>query len=147
MTNRFVSRAIPLATFFALATSLQLLLALAGCQSSDGLPATVSARGTLLTKAGEPLQVAGRDVGTGMVTLTFIPVAAPAEGSQTYATTADAQGGFELPGGLPAGNYRVAVRQWEPYPATDKLRGKYDEQNTPLQVEVTGQGPLKIVVE
>jgi hypothetical protein len=116
----------------------------AGCQppQTDSVANAVAARGTLLQN-GEPLAVAGREIGTGMVQITFLPVDAATAG-QTFATAVDEQGNFDLPGGMPAGKYRVAVRQWEPYPGTDKLGGRFDEQRTTLMVEVDGKTPLKV---
>lgn len=121
-----------------------LLLAMAsGCQTTDSpLPDAVVAKGRLL-KQGQPLVVQGREIGTGMVQLTFLPVEASPT-AQPFAATADEQGNFEMPGGMSAGKYRLVIRQWEPYPTTDKLGGRYDEQNTTLVVEVDGKKPLEI---
>ncbi len=126
---------------------LAIVLALSGCQTQvDSVADAVVARGTL-TKSGEPLQVAGREVGTGMVSLTFLPTTESAGAEQSFGTVADERGIFDLPGGMPAGEYRVAVRQWEPYPTTDKLGGRYDEEHTSLVVLVDGKSELKIELE
>ena len=123
------------------------LILLTGCTPAPAIPNAVAAKGTLLTKAGQPLEVAGREIGTGMVSIIFIPANPKAGEERTYATVADAQGKFDVPDGMPAGDYRVAVRQWEPYPNNDKLGARYDETNTPLKVTVTGKGELKLEVE
>ena len=47
-------------------------------------------------------------------------------------------------GGLPPGKYRIAVRQWDPYPDTDKLGGKFDAQNSPIVREITGEEDIVI---
>jgi hypothetical protein len=124
---------------------LILLLAIcwsSGCDKPVTVPNAVPVQGELL-QAGQPLQVTGREIGTGMVQLTFVAVT-PAADSQPFSATVDEQGKFDLPGGMPPGKYRVVVRQWEPYPQTDKLGGRYDEENTPLVVDVDGKTLLKI---
>ena len=70
--------------------------------------------------------------------------AGPLEPGQPFSAAADEEGNFDLPGGMPAGKYRVVVRQWEPYPQIDKLKGRFAEENSPLVVEVDGKTPLQI---
>lgn len=89
------------------------------------------------------MQVAGRDIGVGMVQLEFVP----AEGNpatETYGAVVDAEGKFDMPGGMPPGKYKVAVRQWDPYPQTDKLGGKFSATATPIVRDVTGDQPIEI---
>ena len=117
------------------------LLSCLGCGGETG-PKLVKAHGTV-TKGGEVLQVAGRDIGVGMVQLEFIP----AEGNpatETYGAVVDAEGKFDMPGGMPPGKYKVAVRQWDPYPQTDKLGGKFAATATPIVRDVTGDQPIEI---
>src|SRR4051812_47408127 len=96
--------ALPRLRFGLLFSLVLFAIACAGCSpaaSSNSVPV----KGTLTDKSGRPLAVAGREIGTGLVTLTFIPVKPAAEGEQTFAATADASGKFDLPGGMPAGDY------------------------------------------
>jgi hypothetical protein len=118
------------------------LVSLAGCSSSTG-PELVECRGTLL-KDGQPLDVAQRDIGVGMVTLTFVPVEASGPAPQTFGANADAQGKFTIPGGMLPGKYKVAVRQWDPYPNVDKLNGAFAEEKTPLVRDVDGKSEINI---
>jgi hypothetical protein len=113
-----------------------------GCAGPTG-PVTVNCDGTLL-KDGQPLEVANREIGVGQVTLEFIPVEATGPAPQTYGAQADAAGKFSLPGGVPPGKYKVAVRQWDPYPDNDKLQGAFAKEKTPLIREIDGKSPIQI---
>lgn len=119
-----------------------------GCTpaSIDSIENAVTVQGKL-TQRGIPLSVAGREIGTGMVSLTFIPTTPIPGGEQTFGTSVDENGMFNMPGGMPAGEYRVVIEQWEPYPETDKLAGKYNARNTPLKIQVTGTDPIEIDLE
>jgi hypothetical protein len=95
-----------------------------------------------LTSGGQPLQVAGREIGVGLVEVKFYPQDANGKIGEThYQAGVDAQGNFRVPGpsnrGLPPGKYRIIVRQWDPYPQTDKLNGKFDETNSKIVREIT----------
>lgn len=137
MVNQIVTRTIQRIV------PLFLTVALAGCEvQPTSVPNSVPVKGRLL-QAGEPLVVKGREIGTGMVQLTFLSVTSAAT-DQPFSAVADEAGNFDLPGGMPAGKYRVVVRQWEPYPQTDKLQGRFGEENSPLVVEVDGKTPLEI---
>lgn len=112
-----------------------------GCKPAESGRPTVEAKGKV-TKGGEPLQVAGRDAGLGMVKVEFVP----AEGNTTeiFGATADERGEFDMPGGMPAGKYKVAVYQWDPYPQTDKLKGQFSAEKTSIVREVTGKEAIVI---
>src|SRR5689334_15654468 len=112
---------------------LPLLLLLAGCSSSPTEPA-VEVRGRL-TNGAEPLTVQGREVGTGLIELKFLPLAADGKlGPGFFQASVAADGTYRVPGrqdrGIPPGKYRIVIRQWEPYPQTDKLGGRFDEQHS-----------------
>lgn len=118
------------------------LLGCTACNSSTG-PQLVECRGTLL-KDGNPLEVSGRDIGVGMVSIDFIPVDATGPAPQSYGAKADAQGKFSIPGGMLPGKYKVAVRQWDPYPNVDKLNGAFAEDKTSLVREIDGKSEINI---
>ena len=46
--------------------------------------------------------------------------------------------------GIPPGKYRIAVRQWDPYPDRDRLEGKFSEKETPIVRDVDGKTPIDI---
>src|SRR5215475_9803405 len=79
-----------------------------------------------VTRAGQPLHVNGREIGTGMVQIGFWAIAADGKQStQPWEAVVAADGRFRLHGrdghGIPPGKYRISIRQWDPYPGTDKL--------------------------
>jgi hypothetical protein len=63
-------------------------------------------------------------------------------GTPPEGTIADDEGHFDLPGpdgtGLPPGKYRIGVRQWDPYPNLDQLKGRFDAKTSPIVRDVTG---------
>ncbi len=120
----------------------------AGC-GDDG-EQTVAVRGTL-TNAGRPLEVEGRDLGLGMVLVQFYQITDDSQQStDPEEASVDAEGNFEVPGrtgnGLPPGKYRIVVRQWDPYPQVDKLGGRFDEKNSQIIREITGEEEISIDV-
>lgn len=123
----------------ALLSSTVVALLLSGCGAEKpNYDQTVILKGKL-TKSGTPVQVDKAKLGDyARVEATFIPVASTG-GPKMSAEVKD-DGTFTLATSegkpLPPGKYRVAVRQWEPYPQTDLLNGKFDEKNTPLVVEI-----------
>lgn len=126
----------------ALGLFLLTALSLASC-GQPATPGTVSCDGMLLMN-GQPLEVAGREIGVGQVTLEFFPVDASGPAPQTYGAQADATGRFAMPGGIPPGKYKIAVRQWDPYPDHDKLQGKFSKETTPIVREIDGKSPLQL---
>ena len=72
-----------------------------------------------------------------MVTLHFIPLGADDRPSGEYESAqADEDGAFRVLGptgeGLPPGRYRIAVYQWDPYPDTDRLEGRFDDEHSQI---------------
>jgi hypothetical protein len=128
---------------------LILLLTLAaGCGGPrDG---AVPVRGTV-TNAGQPLAVKGRDVGLGYVELHFYRIAddGTMESSPDDAAVDDL-GNFSVRGrdgnGLRPGKYKITVRQLDPAPNIDKLKGRFDLKNTRIVREVTGDDEIHIDV-
>ena len=105
-----------------------LLFAVAlGCgEDKFGMPNAVSLKGTL-TDGGEPLFVEGIENATGMIVVEFHPTMEDGKPLPDAATTAtvDLDGNFEIPQGIEPGEYTITVRQWEPYPQNDLLKGKF----------------------
>ena len=73
-----------------------------------------------------------------------------AKAGEVFTTHADENGAFKMAGrlgnGLPPGKYRIAVRQWDPFPQTDRLGGKFGEKSTRIVREVTGKEEIVIDV-
>ena len=125
-----------------------LCLAATGCGGSG--ERTVSARGKV-TDAGRPLEVKGRDLGLGTVVVQFYRIGQDGrQSTDPEEAQVDADGNFKVPGrrgdGIPPGRYRIAVRQWDPYPQVDRLKGRFDERNSPIIREIAGEEDIVIDV-
>jgi hypothetical protein len=116
-----------------------LLMALAGCGADTGpeYKASTILKGKV-TKGGQPLVVDKSKMGDyARVEATFIPQA----GGTPHTVVVQPDGTFDMvttegkP--LPAGKYKVAVRQWQPVNSNDLLQGKFDEKNTPIVRDIT----------
>ncbi len=125
---------------------LAMALAAAGC----GPPAekTVTVRGKV-TDAGAPLVVEGRDIGLGMVQIHFYRIEeAGGQSSDPYSALVQEDGTFEIAGhsrpGIPPGKYRIAVYQWDPYPQTDRLEGRFSETESPIVREISTDAELDL---
>jgi hypothetical protein len=126
-------------------------LSAAGCGAKlpdEGPVVVVQGR---LTSAGQPLTVKGREIGLGFVEVRFCKCQGegkPIAANDTFPTQADASGNFKVLGrfgrGIPPGKYRIAVRQWDPYPQSDTLGGKFDDQHSPILREVAGSESMEI---
>jgi hypothetical protein len=125
---------IAFAPWFVIATAL-----VVGCGDDDG-PPRLQIHGHL-TNAGEPLRVAGADVGLGMVVVEFYPLDEKGQPPTEPLETAHvpASGEFNLVDGIPPGRYRIAVRQWDPYPQVDRLENRFDVHNTKIVRDLTDQ--------
>lgn len=104
-----------------------------------------------VTDGGQPLKVARADVGAGWVQIQLWKDAGQgvaADSNQIYSTKADDSGAFEVKGrfgnGIPPGKYRIAVRQWDPYPDKDRLEGKFSEKQTTIVRNVDGKTSIEI---
>ena len=124
-----------------------LLLFVAGCSPGER---AVQVQGRV-TNAGQPLQVAGREIGLGMVQLQFFRTDehGRAEGDSEGAV-ADSEGRFQVHGrngkGIPPGKYRIAIRQWDPYPQVDKLDGRFSADKSTIVREINGNQEILIDV-
>jgi hypothetical protein len=134
-----------------IATRALVLLSLAGCLSGCNnqykVVGTVKLTGKV-TKGGEPLQVDGREMGLGMVTIGFCLIEDQDDPFRvrTAAAQVDQDGNFEVVDGLEPGLYVITVEQWDPYPSTDRLQGKFNEQNSKIIREITADSELIIDV-
>ncbi|MES2790155.1 MAG: hypothetical protein V4719_11070 [Planctomycetota bacterium] len=120
---------------------------LAGCGGAPSGPPRIHVKGRVSNK-GEPLKVRAM---VGRVQVTFYPVTAPgAPHSDPQEAAVKPNGDFTVPGtdgkGIVAGQYKIAVRQWEEFPNKDLLAGKFDEKNTKLIREITGRDAVVIDV-
>ena len=115
----------------------------AGC--GGGAEEAVPAKGRLLD-AGKPLEVRGMEAFAGMVQVEFYRIGPDGQVSDVPETAvADRDGYFDIGArGLAPGKYRIAVRQWDPYPDVDKLGGKFDAKNSPIVREITGEEDILI---
>jgi hypothetical protein len=114
-------------------------LFLPGCSSAPQEKAT-AVRGRL-TSAGAPLQVAGKEAGVGRIEINFHALSADGTASESFESASpDDQGNYSLRGrdgrGIKPGKYRIAIRQWDPYPDNDKLGGKFSLENSKIVREV-----------
>ncbi len=108
-------------------------LALAGCSGAKRCKVS----GTL-TRGGKPLEVHPM---TGKLMVVFRGIGDGATTDPQYAIVKP-DGSFTVPGpdgkGIPPGKYRITVEQFDPFPTTDKLGGKFNERNSKIEREVTG---------
>lgn len=120
------------------------LVATTGCGGPPVAPPGVTVVG-VLTRAGKPFVLPGRDVGLGDVEVHLVPVGlvgAPAgteTGLQAESGLADGNGRFEIRGaggGVPSGRYRVAVFARDRGFQSDALGGAFAPERTPFEIEL-----------
>lgn len=105
-----------------------LLLLLTGCEQTDP---TIKGK---ITNDGQALQVSDN----GDIQVEFIQ-----DGSgQSYLVSVQSDGSYELT--APPGEYRVSIKQLDPYPNVDKLKGKFSQQNTPIKKKLEGEQTVDI---
>lgn len=104
------------------------ILFLTGCEQSDPV-----ITGTV-TNDGQALQVSDN----GDIQIEFVQ-----DGTgQSYLASVQKDGTYELQ--APPGDYRVAVKQLDPYPNVDKLKGKFSQQETPIKKTLAGSETIDI---
>ncbi len=108
-----------------------------GCTATKKLPNRVKVVGRV-TSGGAPLHVERRDIGLGMVTIGFFPIVEDGPLVEATSAQADAEGNFEVIDGLEPGKYLISVRQWDPYPQIDRLQGRFDERNSKIIRDFSG---------
>jgi len=117
----------------ALCLLLAALGPIVGCGKSG--PKTVRVTGRILLN-GQPLAVTPTEAQLGAVQLRFIELGADgAPSGPSYSGNAKPDGSFNVPGiggrGLPPGDYRIAVYQYDPYPE-DKLGGRFSDERSKI---------------
>lgn len=116
-------------------------LLVAGCGSSS-----VKVTGKL-TKRGTALSVTEK----GRILVSFHPEDTADTKGPYPADVNQSDGTFEVKGkdggGIPPGKYRVSVQQFDPYPGTDLLKGRFEGRNTKIVVDVKGGDVGEIDVE
>ncbi len=121
-------------------------IVLAGCEANPQSvqDRMIGVRGKVVN-AGQPLKVSNPMA--GWVEIKFIEYTEPGsqKAAETYTARADQNGEFDAAGKFP-GKYKIAVRQWDPYPNTDLLEGKFDEANTTIVRDVKAGDNLVIDV-
>lgn len=118
----------------ALAACLTLSLLVSGCGGG------VKPRGKV-TNEGKPLTVSDK----GLFVMSFI---LDGNSGKAYEVDTKRDGTFTVPGpdghGIPPGKYRISVEQFDPYPTTDLLMGKFKGPKSPIVRDVSGSGSLDI---
>ena len=115
-----------------------------GCGSeSYQMDNAVKLQGTL-TDDGEPLFVEGIENATGMIVVGFHEIIEGKPGPETTSARVDLEGNFEIPQGIESGEYLITVRQWEPYPQKDLLKGKFGPRKSKLKRTIDGDTVLDI---
>lgn len=116
-----------------------LCLLVVGCSDGYEEPTYSQALKGKLLKGGQPLTVNKAEYGDyARIELSFIPV--EGEGASWDAPVAD-DGSFnvDLPEGEKlSGKYKVVVLQYS-NGEEDALGGKFDEENSPIVVDITGE--------
>lgn len=130
------------------AAMLGLIVFLVGCGESVPKDNSVAVSGKL-TSGGQPLRVEMAASGAGWVELRFYSLDGSGNMGETYYISRVADdGAFKVLGpsdhGLPPGKYKVIVRQWDPFPSTDKLDGKFDETHSTIVREITGPTTIEL---
>lgn len=108
------------------------MLACVGCGQAPSI-----VKGSV-TQDGQALQVSEQ----GDVQIHFIQEENGKMTGQTYMASIDPSGQFEAE--VPAGDYRIAVQQLDPYPNVDKLKGKFDQNKTPIKQSIKPGDTLDI---
>jgi hypothetical protein len=110
-----------------------LLLAFAGGCSGQ---ATVELKGRVV-RDGQPLKLGPQ----GVLEVILIPEQHDEQGEfSTIAPAVNYQdGSFENFEKIPAGRYRFAIQQLDPYPFNDKLKGAFSKEKSQIVRDVTGE--------
>ena len=97
-----------------------------------------------LTDNGEPLFVEGLENATGMIIVGFHPIFEGKPAEEITTAQVNAEGVFEIPQGIEPGDYLITVRQWQPYPQNDLLKGKFSAKKSPIRKTIDGDTALDI---
>ncbi len=116
-----------------------------GCTSEKTLPNVVMVSGRV-TDGGTPLHVEGRNVAIGRVTVGFYPITDDGERIEATSADVDAEGNFEVIDGVKPGKYLITVRQWDPFPTTDRLKGKFDEKKSRIIRDISAD-EIELIID
>lgn len=120
------------------------LCLLVGCGDEQfGLPDALALKGTL-TDGGTLLTVEGIENGTGMIVVGFHPIIDGRTEEEVTSAMVGPDGAFEIPQGIDPGEYVVTVRQWEPYPQKDLLKGKFSAQKSKIKRTIDADTELTL---
>jgi len=121
------------------------LASLTGCGPSA--PAGYVVPKGKLTNAGQPLTVKPM---VGLIEVIFLRQAPEGTPVDPQIAKLNPDGTFVVHGtggqGLEPGKYKIVVRQWDEYPNKDTLKGAFDEKNTKIVRDVTGNEEIVIDV-
>jgi len=117
------------------------VICFSGCDRDYRVTGTVKLTGRV-TDGGEPLQVEGREMGLGMITIGFCNN--DADRIQVDSAQIDDDGNFELIDGIVPGTYVITVKQWDPFPQVDRLKGRFNERNSKIVREISETSELVI---
>jgi len=124
--------------FKILLICIAVLTAIAGCGSGVKLPKGVIVKGKVL-KGGIPLEAPNRAGGSSQIRVLLFPVNAGPQDQRSEAyDLATESGDFSIVYagyGVEPGKYKLAVLQFLD-PNKDGLEGKFDPENTPMEIDV-----------
>lgn len=124
--------------------SLTVTSLMLGCtDETHQLPGAVKLTGSL-SNGGEILTVEGWINGTGMVVVGFHPIVDGKPIEQTTSAWVGEDGKFEIPQGIEPGEYLITVRQWDPQPENDLLKGKFSERKSKIRRTIDADTELVI---
>ena len=123
---------------------LVLLWSCIGCNSQGYQMANAVKLTGSLSDGGEILDVEGRENGTGMIVIGFHPVVDGKPIEETTTAVVDQEGKFEIPQGIEPGDYLITVRQWQPYPENDLLKGKFGPRKSKIRRTIGADTELVI---
>ena len=119
-------------------------MAILGCDKAGyEMPDAVKLTGTL-SDGGETLTVEGIENGTGMIVVGFHPIEDGKPIEEVTSAIVDQEGKFEIPQGIESAEYMITVRQWQPYPSTDLLKGKFGPRKSKIRRTIGGDTDLVI---
>jgi len=115
-----------------------------GCRGAGGSEEPAFAVRGKVTNDGKPLQLDPKLAAAkaARVELRFFRLDG-GEANLSQTAFAEPDGAFEVPGGLPAGKYRISVTHFAGG-SDDELKGKFGEKNSPIEREISGETEIEI---
>lgn len=120
------------------------LAIVAGCRGAGGSEEPAFAVRGKVTKDDKPLPLDPKLAAAkaARVELRFFRLDGK-EANLSQTAFAEPDGAFEVPGGLPAGKYRISVKHFDGG-SDDELKGKFGEKNSPIEREISGETEIEI---